>query len=251
MICSSCGSEVPTGYVYCLQCGSHVNDPPPTVRWNAPPVETSPTNRVTAEQSKPKTKASIWWLLLYVVCGALSIFGGLVLYNMYQGKNSNQETKQDARGSEPNSSNKTMNNSSDRQSLDNSSIPRTVPSATPTIAPQNSPSPNNAPTLTNKLDVTGTWTGTFANRDAILFINSQEGDSFSGILKNTKGAIVAISGHVNRDTRQISIQENRVVEGYDWVLGTDRGSLSMDGRRISGSGRDRVGHNYTFSFTKD
>jgi hypothetical protein len=140
----------------------------------------------------------------------------------------------------------------------NNTVAKTSPTATqtpaPTITPQTSPSPKNIPSLVKKIDITGTWTGTFANRDAILFINSQSGDSFSGILKNSKKAIIAISGRINPNTRQISIQENRVVEeateGPSWILGSNSGSLSADGKKISGNGKDNAGHIYTWSFSK-
>jgi hypothetical protein len=60
--------------------------------------------------------------------------------------------------------------------------------------------------------VRGTWAGTFANRDAVLYINSLDYDSFSGILKNGKGGlIVVVSGQVNAETRCFSMQQNRVV----------------------------------------
>jgi cell division septation protein DedD len=94
MICSNCRSEVPIGYRFCLQCGSSISEPPPTVRWDAHLKDTTATNRTTTGHSLPQTGAPAWRLLLYMVCGALSIFGGLVLYNMYQGKSSNQEAKQ-------------------------------------------------------------------------------------------------------------------------------------------------------------
>jgi hypothetical protein len=140
------------------------------------------------------------------------------------------------------------------ESADNNTMPKTVPSATSSATPKSIPSPTNTPPLTKKIDVTGNWTGEFANRDAMLFINSQDGDSFSGTLRNSKGAVVAINGRINRDTRQISIQENRVVEdateGNPWILGSNIGSLSADGKRMSGSGKDKVGHAYTWVFNK-
>jgi cytoskeletal protein RodZ len=154
------------------------------------------------------------------------------------------------------------NNSQAKQSgsvdQTNNTVAKTLPTATqtaaPTVTPQTSPSPKTTPQLVKKLDITGTWTGTFANRDAILFINSQNGDSFSGILKNSKKAIIAVSGRINPNTRQISIQENRVVEeateGPGWILGSNSGSLSTDGKEISGSGKDKAGHVYTWSFNK-
>jgi hypothetical protein len=104
------------------------------------------------------------------------------------------------------------------------------------------------------VNVIGTWSGMLAGREAILFINSQEGETFSGILKNTKGAIVAVDGRVDSATRQISIRETRVVEpvkqGPDWVLGSESGALSADGSRMSGRGQDSAGHSYAWSFAK-
>lgn len=263
MICPSCSAEVPAGYIYCLQCGTRISapsptisEPPPTIRLNVPPVDTIPTNRTTAGHIQTQAKSSIWLLLLYVACGALSIFGGLVLYNMYQGKSSNQETKQYAQESaQNNNAGKATKDDTNRASLNDNITSNTAPVASPSIATQNTPTPTSTPSLIPKSDLTGTWTGSFANRDAILYINSQTGDSFSGILKNTKGAIVSVSGRINRETRQISIQENRVVqaatEGPDWILGSNSGSLSADGRRMRGNGRDRAGHVYSFSFTKE
>ncbi len=135
--------------------------------------------------------------------------------------------------------------------------PQPTPSIAPSATPQSTPSakPTPTPTPAKKLDMKGTWTGTFANRDAVLYINSQEGDSFSGILKNSKGAIIAVSGQVNWETRRISMQENRIVEqvkeGAPWVLGTNTGWISADGQRLNGSGKDSAGHSYTFTFTKN
>lgn len=136
----------------------------------------------------------------------------------------------------------------------NNMLTKTEPSVKPSITPQSTPSPKSTPSQTKKIDVTGTWTGTFANRDAFLFINSQDGDSFSGILKNSKKAIISVSGHINSDTRQISMRENRVVEealeGPSWILGSDSGSISTDGKRMSGNGKDKAGHSYSWSFAK-
>ncbi|HEY0377285.1 MAG TPA: hypothetical protein VGC87_10030 [Pyrinomonadaceae bacterium] len=135
--------------------------------------------------------------------------------------------------------------------------PQPTPSLAPSATPQSTPTPKPTPTPTpaKRLDVKGTWTGTFANRDAVLYLNSQEGDSFSGILKNSKGAIIAVSGQVNWETRRITMQEDRIVEqvkdGAPWVLGTNTGWISADGKRLNGSGKDPAGHSYTFTFTKN
>lgn len=134
--------------------------------------------------------------------------------------------------------------------------PQPTASAAPSVQPQSTttPKPSPAPTPAKRMDIKGTWTGTFALRDAVLYINSQDNDSFSGILKNSKGAIVAVSGTVNSETRRITMQEDRIVEqakeGAAWVLGSNTGWISADGQRLNGSGKDTAGHSYTFTFTK-
>lgn len=140
MICSSCGSDVPTNYVFCLQCGTSVNQssppPPPTAQWTAYSPETVTTNRPTAGHSQPKPRASIGMLALYIVCGMLSIFGGLVLYNMYQGKDSSQEAKQNS---------ETKQNLQDRNQNYNS-INATKETRTETPPPSVTPTQNSAVT---------------------------------------------------------------------------------------------------------
>lgn len=102
MICSNCNSDIPSGYRFCLQCGSGMEEPSPTVKWTAPLVDTSPTNRATVGNIQSKPQISVWRILLYTVCGSVSIFGGLVLYNNYQNKNDAQEAKQRAQEIEQN-----------------------------------------------------------------------------------------------------------------------------------------------------
>jgi hypothetical protein len=134
--------------------------------------------------------------------------------------------------------------------------PQPAPSVAPSVTPQSTPSPKPSPSPTpaKMVDIKGTWTGTFALRDAVLYINSQDNDSFNGILKNSKGAIIAVSGTVNSETRRITMQENRIVEqakdGAPWILGSNTGWISADGQRLNGSGKDSAGHSYTFTFTR-
>lgn len=210
-----------------------------TIPSTAPQPEFPANFKQNQTADKPRRKSGLIFGIIIIIVLAVGLAIGLS-WNFLFGSG-NSKAKQSA-------SENQNNNVASKPS------PTAPPSASATVTPQSTPSPKSTPSITNKIDVTGTWTGTFANRDAALFINSQSGDSFSGILKNSKKAIVSISGRLNFDTRQISIQENRVVEeateGPAWVLGSESGSLSADGKKISGSGKDKAGHAYTWTFSK-
>ncbi len=247
--CPTCNRTYPDDTLaFCLVDGSILSAPyspqttrphPYSLNTEPPPTEILHPAKKANEQNHPSTKQVRKRNLIVGVIALLILIAGLIITAGWRRWFSGNDSGAKQSNNESTNSNK---------------IPKTIPSVTPNPTPKTISSPTNTPPLTKKIDVTGTWTGEFANRDAMLFINNQEGDSFSGILKNSKGAIVAINGQINRDTRQISIQENRVVEdateGSAWVLGSNSGSLSGDGKRMSGSGKDKVGHGYTWVFSK-
>ncbi len=110
-----------------------------------------------------------------------------------------------------------------------------------------------APAPTSAQDLTGTWTGTYGpmGQPATLVVKEQRGDSFSGVL--TQGAVrIAVSGML--DARQLTIKETNVLSGDGWSLGEGTGTLSADGRRMSGTGQDPVGAqlgmSYQWAFTR-
>jgi len=257
--CPTCHRTFEDTLTYCLVDGSILSapyDPEATQSFQFPqntePLKVAQTIPSSSPQpnfstdfkqnqvaEKPRRKGGLIFGVIIVLVLAVGLVIGLG-WNSFFGSN-NSKTKQ----SESENQN---NNGASKTS------PTALPSVPTTVTPQSTPSPKSTPSTVKRIDVTGTWTVTFANRDAILFINSQDGDAFSGILKNSKKAIIAISGHINFDTRQISLQENRVVEeateGPAWILGSDSGSLSTDGKRLSGSGKDKAGHAYTWTFSK-
>lgn len=219
------------------------NTEPPRVDKTIPAAFSQPKFSADFKQNqavdKPKRKSGLIFGVIIIIVLAIGMAIGLGWNSLFGGGNSKAKQSESE-----NQNNNIASNPS----------PTARPSASATVTAQSTPSPKSTPSIAKKIDVAGTWTGTFANRDAVLFINSQNGDSFSGILKNSKKAIVSISGHINFETRQISIQENRVVEeateGPAWVLGSENGSLSADGKKMSGSGKDKAGHNYTWTFSK-
>ncbi|MDT5120843.1 MAG: hypothetical protein QOC96_325 [Acidobacteriota bacterium] len=257
--CPTCHRTFEDTLTYCLVDGSILSapsDPEATQSFQFPqntepskvaqtfPASSPQPNFSTAFKQnqvaeKPRRKGGLIFGVIIVLVLAVGLVIGLG-WNSFFGSNNSKARQSESENQNNNVASKTS--------------PTVQPIASTTVTPQSTPSPKSTPSIVKKIDVTGTWTGTFANRDAILFINSQDGDSFSGILKNSKKAIVAISGHINFDTRQISLQENRVVEeatdGPAWILGSDSGSLSTDGKRLSGSGKDKAGHAYTWAFSK-
>ena len=100
-----------------------------------------------------------------------------------------------------------------------------------------------------KLGLAGSWSGAQNDRKTSLVINGGSGDDFNGV--KTQGNFqVAFTGHIDPSTRQVTIQETRVIKGASsWSLGTETGRLSADGRTISGTGQDGY-RNYPWSYSK-
>ena len=129
----------------------------------------------------------------------------------------------------------------------------TVNANTANTRPQSSPSPGGTPLQTNKINVTGTWKGKFDGANATLMIDKQEGDSFTGTLSMHE-TLVAIAGRIDQDTRQVTINETRVLKENlkkytPWKLGKNVGSISSDGKSMKGKGKDAT-HSYSWSFSK-
>ncbi len=92
------------------------------------------------------------------------------------------------------------------------------------------------------LQIVGTWSGEFGSGKATLSITHQFNDSFKGILIYEHWwngtAKVAINGNIEPTSNEVIIRELEVISGY-WRLGENQGTLSSDGRRLFGSGKDR------------
>jgi len=137
--------------------------------------------------------------------------------------------------------------------------------------PSNSASVTNAPAYTNaapannsvlsnpnkaassqKFDLTGTWRGKFNEASATLNITTQRGDSFSGTLSKN-GYVVEFTGQINQTKRTVSIKETKVLKtppNLIWNLGENSGTISEDGKTMSGTGKDK-NVSYGWSFTRD
>jgi serine/threonine protein kinase len=126
------------------------------------------------------------------------------------------------------------------------------------IANQNStPIISSSPVITaaSSEDLRGTWTGSygpmgFATR---LIIKNQNGDSLDGVLEQGTTR-VAFKGSYDSPSRKLTMTQTEILSGQDWSLGEDEGTLSSDGKKISGTGKDALGGSlgmtYQWSFTR-
>jgi serine/threonine protein kinase len=101
----------------------------------------------------------------------------------------------------------------------------------------------------------GRWAGSYGplGQSASLDIKEARGSSFSGVLEQN-GVRVAVEGELKGSTREVTLKETRVLSGEGWVLGLNNGTISADGRRMSGTGGDPIGAqlgiSYRWSFSK-
>ena len=108
---------------------------------------------------------------------------------------------------------------------------------------------------TGKLNLIGTWTGTFGllGTAATLVVKEHKGVSWSGVLEQGS-ARVAFVGKIETPSRKVTFKETEVLSGEGWNLGENTGELSADGRRMSGTGKDdlgsQMGLSYQWAFSK-
>lgn len=104
-------------------------------------------------------------------------------------------------------------------------------------------------------DLKGTWTGTYGplSYASKLIINHQDGNNLDGVLEQGKTR-VAFKGTYDSGSRTLKMSQTKVLSGEGWSLGEDVGTLSADGKKISGTGTDPVasslGFAYQWAFTR-
>ncbi|HEX8887931.1 MAG TPA: hypothetical protein VF779_02075 [Pyrinomonadaceae bacterium] len=155
-------------------------------------------------------------------------------------------------GNRSSTANKTENN---LLASNTNTMPTPVPSFTPQSisSRESTPAPTTNPTPPEQLNIVGTWSGKHTGFPATMIINNQKDDSFDGTI-NTSGFLIAISGHIVQNTRQITFQETQVLKNSKpqtdrWLLGVNNGSISSDGSTIIGKGKDKK-RSYSWSFSK-
>jgi serine/threonine protein kinase len=109
-----------------------------------------------------------------------------------------------------------------------------------------------APEKSTVNNLNGTWTGTYGplQQTATLTIKKHKGNSFEGVLEQA-GTRVSFEGTI--DGEILHMKQLRVLSGSDWSLGEDTGTVSSDGKRMTGTGKDAMGgalgisYQWTFS----
>ena len=104
-------------------------------------------------------------------------------------------------------------------------------------------------------DLRGTWAGTYGPMGSAtkLVIKNQNGKEFAGTLEQGTTR-VAFKGTYDSQSRTLTMTQTELLSGADWSLGEDVGTLSSDGKKLIGTGKDALGGplgmSYQFSFTR-
>lgn len=138
-----------------------------------------------------------------------------------------------------------------------SPTPDTVAGKVQTSRTADEPLSREAETATgdDRAGLKGRWAGSYGplGQSASLDIKEARGSKFSGVLEQN-GVRVAVEGELKGSTREVTLKETRVLSGEGWVLGVNNGTVSADGRRMSGTGGDPIGAqlgiSYRWSFSK-
>ncbi|HSK62923.1 MAG TPA: protein kinase [Pyrinomonadaceae bacterium] len=110
------------------------------------------------------------------------------------------------------------------------------------VSPRPLTSPTIAETTTVNVNLKGTWAGTYGplKYATKLVINNHNGKELDGVLE--QGTVrVAFNGTYDPSSRSVRLKQTEVLQGQDWILGEDVGTLSADGKKLSGTGKDDVG----------
>ena len=107
-------------------------------------------------------------------------------------------------------------------------------------------------------DLRGTWTGTYGHfgEPAKLIIKNQKEGTIDGLLEQNT-VQVSFNGTFDTTTRKVTMKQTSVLKDPDstWLLGTDSGNVSSDGKEMSGTGQDKMssqlGLTYEWSFKRN
>jgi hypothetical protein len=209
-------------------------NPPPTEVYRpgpSPGGPYSPTPNWSPTPSASQKSSALPWIIggivALVVLGFGVIFVAAIIVSMSMSSNSNNSNNSNYAASNRNrSDNSSSSNSRDEQ--------------------QNTP-----PATAKTLDVAGIWNGSSDGTPATLVIRRSDSNSYDGV--ETAGEFkdeMFVKVEVSPATRSIIIKEVRKLKGDNWNLGTNEGTISSDGRSMSGTAKDAKGKSYSWSFTK-
>lgn len=144
-----------------------------------------------------------------------------------------------------------------RDSSTNKEVSAPAKSSAATPAPDWSPTPETpaarnestaeATPAASTLEMSGVWVGTFDEYPATFTITENNGNSFIGDISGKTFEII-VEGELNPYTRAVTFKETRVIRDKSWLLGSNSGTMSADGQRISGKGQ--ADGSYTWSFKR-
>ncbi|HEX8651073.1 MAG TPA: hypothetical protein VF708_09530 [Pyrinomonadaceae bacterium] len=223
---------------FCMNDGApllSIADPPPTEIYRPGPSQdnsyTQTPNWSPTPAASPQRSSALPWIIggviALVILGLASVFI-VGLFIALSGSSSSN------RAGSSNNSNYALNN---RSSDDNSN------SSNSNAAQQN----RNVKTL----DVAGIWEGTSDSSPASLVIRKSEDNSYEGVeTAGTGKDEMLVKVEVNPQTRRITIREVTKLKGTSWNLGTNEGTISSDGRSMSGTAKDTKNKSYSWSFSK-
>lgn len=101
-----------------------------------------------------------------------------------------------------------------------------------------------------QIDLTGVWKGEMEGSGFLTVnITNQTGETFSGTLNEKNLIVVEFVGKIDFEKRSISMKDTKIIKGKNqWNLGSYDGTLSENGKTMSGKGRDkRVAYSWTFA----
>lgn len=214
--------------------------------WSPPPPQI-PSSQLQygawAEPQKRGGSGKLWLAVAGVAAVLLLAVGvgaGIILSrgNLFGEKDSQERSyntnKNDSRGS-------------DRPTVTTNTAPLPSPTSTPTP---------DVPAA-EKLGLVGNWSGLQNNAASSLTIVGGQGNAFSGT-KVTGDYQISFVGSIDPATRRVTIKETRVLKGTPysngkgWSLGSETGTLSADGKKLTGKGNDQYNPKtpYSWSYTK-
>ena len=202
---------------------------PPTEVYRPGPSQSSPYTPTPAASQKSNALAWIvGGIVALIVLGIGVVVAAGLIYSMSKAsKNSNNSNNANY-----------VAHDRDRRTDSNSNNAN--------AAEQNTPPP-----AAKTLDVSGIWNGSSDGSPATLVIRRSETNSYEGV--ETAGEFkdeMLVKVEVSPATRRIIIREVRKLKGDNWNLGTNEGTISSDGRSMSGTAKDSKGKSYSWSFTK-
>ena len=136
-------------------------------------------------------------------------------------------------------------------------VAQNINSSVPHPANVNSAAVQPTTNIDSPTNLNGTWAGTYgpAGNVTKLIIN-QKDNELDGVLE--QGPVrVRFKGTFDSKSRSVRLTQTELLSGSDWSLGEDVGTLSADGKKLSGTGKDAIGgmmgisYNWTFERVTD